>query len=225
MSNHRASLSPDLRTGGVHSSNLGQIPNTPMTAAIEDQSPYDLSSNNGVDTQTSDQFSTDPYSFDPEAPMATSEDADDLANIQQQHAQAMLLQSQMLAQAQQRALLVGQAYGNDDVSPDAYAIQLESDLLQFQVFFFNVHKCVNFAKWLIFDYRRCNSNTNSNSNYKFRRRCLLRLSCSRWCNSSNSFRPRYATYFHHDDDEDDDDVPPRGRVTQLSWQGMGLSGG
>jgi len=147
MSNHRASLSPDLRTGGVHSSNLGQIPNTPMTAAIEDQSPYDLSSNNGVDTQTSDQFSTDPYSFDPEAPMATSEDADDLANIQQQHAQAMLLQSQMLAQAQQRALLVGQAYGNDDVSPDAYAIQLESDLLQFQVFFFNVHKCVNFAKW------------------------------------------------------------------------------
>jgi len=127
---YRASLSPDLRTGDVHSS--GQIPNTPMTTASGDQSPYHLSSNNGVDTQTSDQFSTDPSSFDPEAPMATFEDADDLANIQQQHAQAMLFHSQMLAQAQQRALSVNQDHGNDDVSPDDYAIQLESNLLKFQ---------------------------------------------------------------------------------------------
>src|SRR5258708_867898 len=144
MSNHRASLLSGLRTGGVRSSsNPGQVPNTPMTAAIGGQFPCRLSSfvsNNGVDSQPPDQFSTDPSSFDPVAPIAPAAlDANGLANIQQQHAQAVLLHAQMQAQALQRAFLAGPAHGNRGVSPDAHAIQLQIDLLKLQVFFFNVH--------------------------------------------------------------------------------------
>lgn len=140
MSNHRASLLSGLRTGGVRSSsNPAQIPNAPLTAAIGGQFPYRLSSfapNNGIESQNPDQFFSDPT---PDlshlaAPMTASAlDGNGFANMQQQqHAQAILLQAQMQAQAMQRAFLVGQAHGNRGISPDSQAIQLQIDLLKLQ---------------------------------------------------------------------------------------------
>ena len=157
MSNHRASLLSGLRTGGVRSSsNPAQIPNAPLTAAIGGQFPYRLSSfapNNGIESQNPDQFFSDPT---PDlshhvAPMTASAlDGNGFANMQQQHAQAILLQAQMQAQAMQRAFLVGQAHGNRGISPDSQAIQLQIDLLKLQACRFNEHIYAGFLVTALF---------------------------------------------------------------------------